>query len=260
MLMRGRVLPLAAAVLLCCRFFAAAQEQETEERIDTGRFGAEEPLTEDSGSTGKTYKNHWLFLGARLGPSLRLYTPQGDTPLTGGDTPGFSLDLGLQASVQILSVFSIQAEMVFTWDNAPVWNYIYLPEKDDVDRYTREFSSFSLQIPLMAKLNFYPGVFRVSPFFGAYVLVPLGGMKMSSSRDKEQNYSYSFSPPVGLLGGINAAYPMGPGMIFADLRYAGDLGEPNLQDSGGPRSYQRNMFSLSIGYEFGFFAKTGSAK
>jgi hypothetical protein len=259
-MIRGKVLPLAAALLCCLApFFAEAQEQETEERIDTGRFGAEEPLAGDSGSApGKTYKNHWLFLGARLGPSLRLYTPQGDTPLTGGDTTGFALDLGLQASVQILPVFSIQTGMVFTWDNAPVWSYVYIPKKDDVDRYTREFSSFSLQIPLMAKLNFYPGVFRVSPFFGAYALVPLGYMKVSSSRDTEKNYSYSFSPPFGLLGGISASYPMGPGMIFADLRCAGDLGEPDLR--GGPRSYQRTMFSLSIGYEFGFFAKKGSAK
>jgi hypothetical protein len=254
--MRSRILSLA--VLFCCLvpFYTAAQE--TEERIESGRFGAEEPLVNDPGSAGKTYKTQWLFLGARIGPSLRLYTPVGDTPFTGGDTPGFSLDLGIQASVQIVPVLSIQVEMVFTWDNAPVWNYFYVPEKNDVDRYTRQFSSFSLQFPLIAKLNFYPGAFRVSPFFGGYVLLPLGDMKVDSTKDAEQNYAYSFSPPFGLLGGIAAALPVGSGMLFADIRYAGDLGEPELRDGGS--AYQRNMLSLSIGYEFGFFKKTGSAQ
>jgi hypothetical protein len=258
--MRGRILPLAAVLLFCALvpFYAAAQE--TEERIESGRFGAEEPLEGDSGSVEKTYKTQWLFLGARLGPSLRLYTPVGDTPFTGGDTPGVSLDLGIQASVQIVPAFSIQAEMVFTWDNAPVWNYFYVPERNDVDRYTRQYSSFSLQFPLVAKLNFYPGAFRVSPFFGGYVLLSPGDMNVDSARDAEKSYAYSISPPFGLLGGIVVALPVRSGMLFLDLRYAGDLGEPELQDSGGLSAYQRNMLSISIGYEFGFFKKTGSAK
>jgi hypothetical protein len=256
--MKIRILPLAAVLLFFCMapFYAAAQE--TEERIESGRFGAEEPLANDPGSAGKTYKTQWLFLGARLGPSLRLYTPVGDTPFTGGDTPGVSLDLGIQASVQIVPAFSIQAEMVFTWDNAPVWNYFYVPAKNDVDRYTRQFSSFSLQFPLAAKLNFYPGVFRISPFFGGYVLLPLGKMKVDSVKDAEKNHAYSVSPPFGLLGGIAVAFPVGSGMLFADMRYAGDLGEPELQ--GGGSTYQRNALSISVGYEFGFFKKTGSAK
>jgi hypothetical protein len=60
------------------------------------------------------------------------------------------------------------------------------------------------------------------------------------------------------LGGIAVAFPVGSGMLFADIRYAGDLGEPKLQN--GLSTYRRNMLSISIGYEFGFFKKTGSAK
>jgi hypothetical protein len=259
--MKIRILPLATVLLFFCLapFYVAAQE--TEERIESGRFGAEEPpVADEPPSSDKTYKTQWLFLGARLGPSLRIYTPHGDTPFTGGDTPGVSLDVGLQASVQIAPVFSVQAEMVFTWDNAPVWSYFYVPARDDVDRYTRQFTSFSLQFPLVAKLNFYPGAFRVSPFFGGYVLLPLGDMKVDSDKDAEKNYAYSISPPLGLLGGIAASLPVGSGMLFADIRYAGDLGEPKLQNSGGLSTYRRNMLSLSIGYEFGFFKKTGSIK
>jgi hypothetical protein len=258
--MRKPVLPLIAALLLFSVFPFFAAAQTTEERIETGRFGAEEPDGADAGSGGKTYKNHWLFLGARLGPSLRIYTPPDDTALTGGDTYSPSLDVGLQASVQIVPLFSLQAEMIFTWDNASVWFYARNPTRIDMDRHTLQYTGFSLQFPLTAKLNFYPGKFRVSPFLGLYVLAPLGKMAIDSTLSGEDSVSYSFSPPLGLLGGVSASFPVGPGMIFADLRYAADLGDVELD--GGGDAYRRGSASLTVGYEWGFFRKqqTGSAK
>jgi hypothetical protein len=114
----------------------------------------------------------------------------------------------------------------------------------------------------VAKLNFYPGKFRISPFFGGYLLLPLGEMKTSSPYEGEESFSYSVSPPIGLLGGISAAFPAGPGMFFADIRYSADLAEPELKDSGGISTYRRHGAALSFGYEFGLFkkGKTGSAK
>jgi hypothetical protein len=249
--MRKIILPLFAALLFCVpAFFSGAQETEV---IDTGRFGAEEPEGEDSGV--KTYKNHILFLGARLGPSMRFYTPSGDTVLTGGSTNSFSMDIGAQASVQIFPLLSLQAEMIFTWDTASVWHYALNSREVDLDRYTVHFTGSSLQFPLIAKLNFYPGKFRVSPFAGAYFLVPLGQMNVESAGEEAQSFAYEISPPVGLLGGFNAAYPLGPGMFFADIRYAADLGKPELADSGEIKTYYRHGLSLSLGFEFGFFKK-----
>jgi hypothetical protein len=258
--MKKNILLLGAALLFCTApFFAAAQT--IVEEIETGRFGAEEPLSGNSESGEKTYKDHWLFLGGRLGPSLRLYTPSGDTAFSGGDTYGWSLDAAIQASVLITPAFSIQAEVVFTWDNASVWKYALNPNNVDVDRYTQQFSGFSLQFPLTARLNFYPGKFRISPFLGGYFLLPLGEMKVDSSRDKEESFSYSVSPPFGLLGGLSAGFPLGSGMIFADIRYTADIAEPELRDNG-IKTYRRHMVSFSIGYEFGLFkkGKTGSVK
>jgi hypothetical protein len=57
------------------------------------------------------------------------------------------------------------------------------------------------------------------------------------------------------LGGISATYPLGPGLIFADFRYASDLGKPDLEDSGGMETFRRHMVSLSFGYEFGLIKK-----
>jgi hypothetical protein len=105
----------------------------------------------------------------------------------------------------------------------------------------------------MAKLNFYPGKFRISPFLGGYVFLPLGKME-TSAIDTEGSFQYSFSPPLGLLGGISLGFPLGPGMIFADIRYAADLAEPELEGYEGT-SYRRHMVTLSFGYEFGLFKK-----
>jgi hypothetical protein len=258
--MKKNVVFLAAALLLfgITPFFAAAQT--TEERIETGRFGAEEPVGEKTGYDGTSYKNHWLFLGARLGPSLRIYTPPDDTAFTGGDTYGPSLDAGFQASVQIVPVFSLQAEVVFTWDNASVWFYALNPNRIDVDRHTRKFTGFSLQFPLTAKLNFYPGKFRISPLLGAYFLVPLGKMTVNDPLKGEESDSYSFSLPLGILGGLNVAFPAGPGMFFVDLRYAADIGLSEAKGGGG--SYRRGSLALCAGYEWGFFRKgqTGNVK
>jgi hypothetical protein len=248
---------LQVAILLFCLFpsFATAQTEGslTEEWVDTGRFGTEEAETPEVGE-GDSYRDHWLYLGVRLGPSLRAYTPSGDTPYTGGDTSGFSLDTALQANLQILPFLSIQGEVVFTWDTASRWDYART-SSGELDRYTRDYTAFSLMFPFMAKLNFYPGRFRVSPFLGFYCLVPLGNIQFTDSlNDEKHSDSYRFSPPVGLLGGVSGAMKLGPGMIFADLRYAGDLGEP--EPAGGDiKTYLRSMGSLTFGYEWAFFTK-----
>ncbi|MDR1587431.1 MAG: hypothetical protein LBS57_08255, partial [Treponema sp.] len=115
-------------------------------------------------------------------------------------------------------------------------------------------TGFSLQFPIMAKLNFYPGKFRVSPFLGGYLILPLGEIKTDSPVDGEESFSYSLSPPLGLLGGLSVGFPLGSGIIFADVRYAADLAEPELKNSG-IKSYRRHMATLSFGYEFGLFKK-----
>jgi hypothetical protein len=233
-------------------FFSAAQT--TEERIETGRFGVEEPAAEaEAVSDSTSYENHWLFLGARLGPSLRIYTPPGDTAFTDGDNYGLSLDAGFQAGVQIVPLFSIQAEIVFSWDNASVWFYALNSNGFDLDRHSREFEVFSLQIPLTAKLNFYPGKFRVSPFFGAYVFFPLGMMTIKDPLTGEESVPYSFSPPLGIVGGVSAAFPVGPGMFFVDLRYSADLGLSEADGMGDV--YRRGSVALCAGYEWAFLRK-----
>jgi hypothetical protein len=239
-----------AFLLLLCLFpRSAAAQTRTEEEVSTGRFGAEEP--EDPGAAGveKGLNTDWLYLGLRTGPSLRIYTPASDIRFTGGDTHAVSMDLALQAHVQVLSFLSIQTEIIFTWDNASMWAY------HGETRYTRDYSSFSLRFPLIAKFDFYPGRFRLSPFLGMYLLAPLGKLEASNSRNSEsQSLSYKVSPPVGFLGGLSGALIFGPGAIIADLRYAADIGELEAKN-GKIQEFSRGMLSLTVGYELGFFSK-----
>jgi hypothetical protein len=245
----------------------AAQEGNApirEERIERGRFGTEEadpsPTIQDTGNSG----NKVLYLGLRVGPSLRIYTPFGDTPYTGGDTYALSLDTAFQIDLRILSFLSIQGEAVFTWwDNASVWAYTRGPNSE-IYRYTQDYTAISMQFPLMVKLNLYPGTFRISPFFGAYYFLALGDLENTNSlNDDQESWAYDVSPPLGLLGGINGGIKLGGGMIFADLRYTADLGttvRKQPEASEGIETYWRSMVSLTLGYEWGFFAKKGRNK
>jgi hypothetical protein len=235
---------------------------QTTEYPETGRFGAEEPVISESAVLGAIHNSRWLYLGLRTGPSLRLYTPPHDTAFTGGDTYGLSPEVGILADFRIIPRFSIQTEVDFTWDQAAVWEYSANAAQNDLERHTQHFEGFSLQFPLMAKLNFYPGKFRVSPFFGPYVTVSLGKMEIVRPHVGDISASASYSVPMGLLGGLNLSYPIGPGMIFLDLRYAADLGTPNLSAVGITETYKRHMVSLSMGFEFGLIRKQqrGSAE
>jgi hypothetical protein len=243
-----------AALLFCALPFFAAAQTRTEEY--TGRFGVEEAPGTEAAVEAANYTNRWLYLGVRAGPSLRFYTPSGETAYTGNDATSFAVDTALEVNVSILPFLSIQGEAVFTWDRAAVWNYVVTAGSvSSYTRYTQDYTSFSLQFPLMARFNFYPGKFRVSPFFGLYFLASPGKLKHTNSLDKtNQSRSFDVSLPLGLLGGLSGALKLGPGILFADLRYAADLGRPEMPDPA-LKSYRRTMLTLAVGYEFGFFAK-----
>ncbi|MDR2071227.1 MAG: PorT family protein [Treponema sp.] len=252
-------LPAAVVFFFCAVSFFAPARTAGEEITGRGGYGTIDLDPKKTGKKANVHNEQWLFLGIRLGPSLRFYTPSGDTAFTGGDAIGPSLEAGVQADLRIVPLLGIQVEAVFTWDNASIWQYALNDAGNDLDRYTRYFEGMSLHFPLTAKLNFYPpGEFRISPFFGGYFVLPLGKMKTGSPRDEEESFSYSLSLPVGLTGGVSIAYPLGPCIIFVDLRYAADLGEPDL-DGSGLETYRRHGVSLSLGLEFGLLKRQGGS-
>jgi hypothetical protein len=186
----------------------------------------------------------WLSLGLRTGFSRRWYRGK-QSP----DAQAVCIEGGIFASVDFNSLFSLQLELFFTEDTLVYRDYN--SESTSVIIENEYFRAFSLMAPLLVKMNFRPGPVRLSPLAGIYVAAPLGEMGYrTNNADKEDRY-YSYSSiPLGYTAGLQGAVKFGPGMLFADMRYAGDFGSVTINNHEKTR-YRRSMVSFSLGYEFG---------
>jgi hypothetical protein len=187
-----------------------------------------------------------FMLGARAGLSQRWYVKPNER------SPGASalnLEGGVSGALRISSLFSVQLEFFLTGDT-PVYRGLEDSPSGPVLK-NKKYSNVSLEIPVLCKMNFRTGNIRLSPLAGFYATVPLGETAYRDKDGTEDTVSWSVSNPLGFIAGLEGAAPYGPGMIFAGLRYGTDFGEMSI--NGGEREYRRNMISLYLGYEFGFF-------
>jgi hypothetical protein len=90
----------------------------------------------------------------------------------------------------------------------------------------------------------------LSPYAGAYAILPLGNMAWETNNPGggDDVYPYTVSLPLGLTGGLELAFPLGPGLIFIDGRYNTDLGTVKVE--GDALVYTQSRFTLSLGYQF----------
>ena len=190
-----------------------------------------------------------LMIGLRAGLSPRWYTSSGER------SPGawaLRLEGGIFGAFRLNSWSALELDLLFTGDTQV---YRGLNGQDEFD--IVKLSSVSLMIPLVFKLKFQAGPVRISPLAGIYGILPLGKTRYETNMGgSPQNAGYAISIPLGINAGLQAAVRAGPGRIFADLRYAGDFGEVRIDvDDQGKNydNYKRNMISISLGYEFGFF-------
>jgi hypothetical protein len=188
-----------------------------------------------------------LTLGLRAGPSQRWYISPGET------APGawaLSFEGGISGALRLNSLLALQIELIFSGDNL-VYRGLN-QEGPDYILANEKFTSYSLMIPFLLKLNLRPGIWRISPLVGIYVMAPLGETRYRMSTEGEdRSYSYTFSVPAGFTAGLEAAVKYGPGLFLAGVRYAGDFGDINIDDDQ-KTSYRRDMLSIFFGYEFGF--------
>jgi hypothetical protein len=187
-----------------------------------------------------------FILGVRAGISQRWYVKPNER------SPGaaaLNLEGGVSGALRLNSLFSVQLELLFTGDTL-----VYRGLEDSSSGpvlMNKKYTNLSLEIPVLGKMNFRVGKIRLSPLAGFYATIPLGETKYRDKDGKEGSYSWSVSNPLGFTAGLEGAAPCGPGMIFAGLRYGVDFGEMSINN--GERKYRRNMISLYLGYEFGFF-------
>jgi hypothetical protein len=192
-----------------------------------------------------------FLIGARAGIGIRSYKLSSDIDgfVSGSHT---ALELAIFASIPIASFAAagiplsarFQAEAIFAGDNVK-----YAPARASGES---SFESSSLSIPLLAKFTVAPSnAVNISALAGIYFSMPLS--KMIYTDDKGESKSYDFTAPLGFTVGAGIGFDIGPGMLFADIRYSTDFGNTGIRDGNGTLAvYQRSSVSLALGYEMAF--------
>jgi hypothetical protein len=183
-------------------------------------------------------QDHWLYLGIRGGGSLRFYM-EGDKSFFAGAGPAdqaFGWEGAFQAAVRLLPFLALQGEAIFTQDRLSIGG--------------KKMSSYSMMFPLLLRFVIRKGSVTLSPLGGVYYILPVGDMEFSAPG------ASSFVPwthplPLGYTLGLSTGVKIGPGSLFLDLRYSGDLSAAEFDNAAGSKLYTRNMVSFTLGYEFG---------
>jgi hypothetical protein len=201
----------------------------------------------------KGWEDKLLTVGVRTGVSQRWYTAPEET-IAGARALNF--EAGIFASVFLNPLLSVQTEIDFTFDNLVYRGISNIGQAGMI--YTpvlanEKYTLYSLTIPVMLKANFRPGNFRIAPFAGLYAFAPLGETPYRKNPTGETgSFTWSSPAPLGFTAGFEGAVKFGPGMIIADIRYAGDFDSITIQDDADT-SYKRNMLTFSVAYGFSFF-------
>jgi hypothetical protein len=210
---------------------------------------------------------NWLYLGARLGGSMHFYEPSDDYFGNSGvslDNSG-SFDGAIQISFQPIHFFAIQTELIFTKDRTNVSETGYMQSGSNYYRVkiTETFDTNILTIPILAKLTYRPNNFYIAGLAGIYFNVPLGEAELTAdielldynySDSVSENFTFETSPGF-MVGGI-FGIKIGPGTLFADIRYGMDFNDTKINFEQITASvYKRNIIHFSLGYEIGLIKR-----
>jgi hypothetical protein len=197
-----------------------------------------------------TWKNKWIYLGVKFGPSLHFYMTGSDSFNKNVDTQGFTVGAGLDASIQIVDFLTLQTEVNFGMDSV---DYRMLTLRDpNENEGAHVYRASYLYFPLLLKGVLKPGrVFMVEPYGGAYLNLNLG-----LKNDDMQ------LPVGGWLAGLDLGVKVGSGVLFFALRYTNDFLDTTVT---GDESYnelvelRRHTATVSAGYKIGFLNRKQSA-
>jgi hypothetical protein len=187
-----------------------------------------------------TWKNKWIYMGAKFGPSLHFYMAGDDSP-NKDDNQNFTVEAGVEISVQALDFLTIQTEANFGMDNAD-YRDLTDPANPAVDHV---YKASYLYFPLLLKGVIKPGrTFLVEPYGGAYLNLDLGLGDMQL-------------PIGGWLAGLDVGFKVGSGVLFIDLRYTTDLLDATVANE--LIETRRHTATISAGYKIGFLNRKESA-
>ena len=176
----------------------------------------------------------WLYAGVRGGGALHIHT----SPISDGLAEAFlgsyyeNFNIAAHANVQFLGALGLQLEAVYTMDFEP------------------DGQTSSFLFPGLLRYSYRRGTMVVSAMGGGYLGVPLGRMK-------DEYFYHPLGNLIGWTAGINFGNKVGPGYVYLDIRWWTDVTDTAKREApgGGEAGYLRNMLTLCIGYEAGFFRK-----
>jgi hypothetical protein len=188
-------------------------------------------------SGDESWKHKWIYPGIRVGVSSHSYQLNTSSNLEADNHMAF--EAALLGELQIAKLFAIQPEIVYSGDTVSANN-------TDIDV---TINTSTLTIPILVKLTFRPGNFYLAGFTGPYFSFPLGAMAIERNGTTE---SYGYTAPMGISGGADVGIKLGQGVLFLDVRYSADLKYFWANDSA---QFTRSIFSVSLGYNYGFINK-----
>jgi hypothetical protein len=223
-----------------------ATTDETTAHTDSGSDGTE---GDQNGSDRKHIFMGKLNLGLRGGGSYNSYGAHISAGgYEAGQSQGFSGEGAVILEFRIFRLLGLQAEAVFTHDTFKVVKVTRQSPAEDL-RSTDQYKAMSLMFPFLVKVPIEIDAFTISPFGGGYFVMPIGEMTQVSTDSGQggASYGYEVDPPFGLILGVEAGFRLGPGEIFADLRFGRDIGMTMIRQG---IQYSRTRLGLSLGYKF----------
>ena len=197
-----------------------------------------------------------LYAGLRAGGFLSLYAFQTTRGYEGGTGRAFSGEAALLAEFHPWRFLSVQAEAAVLYEafgeSREAW-------EDTEIQYSGGFSALSLNVPLLIKAPLDFGRFTLSPFVGAYYILPLGPMSANLDGDERQYAWRVDHPPAGVSLGIDLALPLGQGKMIGGLRYEQDVGTAAGEDTESP-VYSRSRMGLSLGWAWKLIGRSGGER
>jgi hypothetical protein len=143
----------------------------------------------------------------------------------------FGMDFGVVAG---------QAEVFFAGERAST--KVLLGSYTDTD-----ITGLSILVPLIVKLDLHLGPVALQPLAGLYLNFALGNLKENvDGSDREDPYA---NPPLGVLFGGALGISLGRGILFADIRYARDLGN-TVAGNNAATIWNRSALMFNLGYQF----------
>ena len=189
-------------------------------------------------------------VGARAIGTIPFYKPSSDFERDAGFSVDLEGDFGfgaaVQASFNFTDLIGIQAEVIYNSDTVKV-------KALGIEAATIKASSLLLPVLVRVGTSFWNGI-ELTGLAGVYYTLPLGDGEVSlSPLAGGGSAKGAWTGSFGAMAGGVVGYRLGPGALFADVRYAFDFFDSEF-DFGGEKQkvLSKSAIHIGIGYALQF--------